>query len=368
LTVRLAYISPSFYVDTDLSILGEMARHYKVSWYLLWSIWERKYAMEDVVHYCDKHGIDLHFFHYRGRFRHPRNLWLALRTALTVRRAHPDIIYFEGFSDPYLPFLARLLLPADSTIIGMHDGVPHKGPKNGAYRLLNSATFTLFKNFHFFSQNQHRIFLEKYPRKHSFVAGMYTKDFGGGPSPGDRNPGPVTFLFFGSIRYNKGLEFLIQAGNRLAERTSKFRVLIAGESEEATDFSASLEHPGVFDVRLGVVPNGDIPKLFSESDFLVLPYRDVTQSGPLMIAFRYGLPVIASDLPGFREYILPGETGFLFEPCNVEALTGAMEEVLALNERERREMRSRVLSYAARSFSLDTIVESYRTFFDELVG
>jgi glycosyltransferase involved in cell wall biosynthesis len=250
----------------------------------------------------------------------------------------------------------------------MHDGVPHKGPKNGAYRLLNSATFTLFKNFHFFSQNQHRIFLEKYPRKHSFVAGMYTKDFGGGPSPGDRNPGPVTFLFFGSIRYNKGLEFLIQAGNRLAERTSKFRVLIAGESEEATDFSASLEHPGVFDVRLGVVPNGDIPKLFSESDFLVLPYRDVTQSGPLMIAFRYGLPVIASDLPGFREYILPGETGFLFEPCNVEALTGAMEEVLALNERERREMRSRVLSYAARSFSLDTIVESYRTFFDELVG
>jgi glycosyltransferase involved in cell wall biosynthesis len=80
------------------------------------------------------------------------------------------------------------------------------------------------------------------------------------------------------------------------------------------------------------------------------------------------LPVIASDLPGFREYILPGETGFLFEPCNVEALTGAMEKVLALNERERREMRSRVLSYAARSFSLDTIVESYRTFFDELVG
>jgi glycosyltransferase involved in cell wall biosynthesis len=80
------------------------------------------------------------------------------------------------------------------------------------------------------------------------------------------------------------------------------------------------------------------------------------------------LPVIASDLPGFREYILPGETGFLFEPCNVEALTSAMEEALALNERERREMRSHVLSYAARSFSLVAIVESYCAFFNELVG
>jgi glycosyltransferase involved in cell wall biosynthesis len=83
-----------------------------------------------------------------------------------------------------------------------------------------------------------------------------------------------------------------------------------------------------------------------------------------MIAYRYGLPVIASDLPGFRECIVPGETGFLFEPCNAEALAGVMEKALALTEGDRRELRSRVLSYAAGSFSLDKIVGSYRAFFD----
>ena len=365
---RLAYISPSSFIDTDLSILGELARYYKISWYLVWSAVERKYAIEDVVHYCDKYGIDLHSFRYPGRFRHPRNLLFAARIVLTIRRARPALIYFEGFSDPYFPFVARALLPGDSIIIGIHDVVPHKGPMNGAFRLFNGAVFGLFKNFHLFSESQHQILREKYPRKDFFVAGMYLKDFGECHNPADRDFDGVTFLFFGSIRYNKGLEFLIQAGNRLAERTDGFRIVIAGDCEEAKDYSGLIEHPGVFDVRFGMVANDDIPRLFSDADFLVLPYRDVTQSGPLLIAYRYGVPVIASDLPGFRECIVPGETGFLFAPCDAEALTRTMEKVLALTDGDRRELRSKVLSYAARSISLDAIVGSYRAFFDAVAG
>ena len=364
MTKLLAYISPSFFIDVDLPVLRELARYYKVSWYLVWSIWERNFEIEENVQYCHKYEIDFYCFRYRARFRDPRNLLLAPQIVLAIRRARPDIIYFEGFSDPYLPFVARALLPGDSTIVGIHDVEPHKGPKNGAYRLLNAATFALFKNFLLFSQNQQQIFLEKYPRKRSFVASIYVKDFGESHAPKDKDPDSVTFLFFGSIRYNKGLEFLIQAGNKLAERTDKFRILIAGGCEEAKDYPALMEHPEVFDLRIGTVASDDVPELFSEADFLVLPYRDVTQSGPLMIAYRYGLPVIASDLPGFRECIVPGETGFLFEPCNAEALAGVMEKVLALTEGDRRELRSRVLSYAAGSFSLDKIVGSYRAFLD----
>ena len=368
MTKRLAYISPSHFIDTDLSILRELTRYYKVSWYLLWSAWERKYTIEDVVQYCDKYEINLYCSRYRARFRHPRNLLFALKIVLKIRRARPDIIYFEGFSDPYLPFVARALVPVDSTIIALHDVDPHKGPKNRWYRFLNAATFVLFKNFHFFSQNQQQIFLEKYPGKRSFVAGMYLKDFGEYHAPKDRDPGSVTFLFFGNIRYNKGLEFLIEAGNKLAERADNFRILIAGDSEEAQDYAALMEHPAVFDLRLGTVANDDIPGLFSEADFLVLPYRDVTQSGPLMIAYRYGLPVIASDLPGFRECIVPGETGFLFEACNAEALAGVMGKVLAMTDGDRRALRSRVLAYAAGSFSLDKIVGTYRAFLDGVSG
>jgi glycosyltransferase involved in cell wall biosynthesis len=264
--------------------------------------------------------------------------------------------------------VARALLGAKSTIIGMHDVAPHRGSKQAAYRFLNAAAFGLFKNFHFFSQNQQRIFAGKHPGKKSFVAGMYLKDFGEPRTPDDNDRALVTFLFFGSMRYNKGLEFLIQAGNTIAKRTGNFRIHIAGECENPEEYLALIEQNDVFEFRPGTVANDDIPGLFSGADFLVLPYRDVTQSGPLMIAYRYGLPVIASDLPGFRECVVPGETGFLFEPCNAEALAGVMEQVLALSEEDRRRLRAGVLSYAAGNFSLDNIVGSYRAFFDAVGG
>jgi glycosyltransferase involved in cell wall biosynthesis len=365
---RLAYISPSFFLDTDLSILGELARYYRISWHLLWSAWERKYTIEHVVRFCDKHEIELTIFRYRARFRDPRNILLAAKIVLDIRRTHPRLIYFEGFSDPYLPFVSRALLPRDAVIVGMHDAAPHAGRNRHAYRFLNAASFSLFKNFHFFSQNQHRIFLQRHPRKASFVAGMYLKDFGESPARGKTDPERVTFLFFGWIRFNKGLEFLIGAGNRLAGTTGRFRILIAGESEDSRDYRALVEHPEVFDLRIGPVASDDIPGLFSEADFLVLPYRDVTQSGPLMIAYRYGVPVIASDLPGFRECVIPGETGFLFEPCNAAALEAVMEQVLALTDEDRRRLRSGVASYAARNISLEKIVGSYRSFFDAVGG
>ena len=43
----------------------------------------------------------------------------------------------------------------------------------------------------------------------------------------------------------------------------------------------------------------------------MLPYQDVAQSGPHMIAYNYNLPVIASDIEGFAERVEDGENSFL---------------------------------------------------------
>lgn len=58
------------------------------------------------------------------------------------------------------------------------------------------------------------------------------------------------------------------------------------------------------------IDDEEIPELFTKSDYLVLPYEDVAQSGPHMIAYNYNLPVIASDIDGFKERVVDGENGF----------------------------------------------------------
>ena len=50
----------------------------------------------------------------------------------------------------------------------------------------------------------------------------------------------------------------------------------------------------------------------SLADVIVLPYRRIYQSGVMLQAMSYGIPVIASDLKANRE-MLNGENGLLFK-------------------------------------------------------
>ena len=56
----------------------------------------------------------------------------------------------------------------------------------------------------------------------------------------------------------------------------------------------------------------------------MLPYQDVAQSGPHMIAYNYNLPVIASDIDGFAERVEDGVNGFLFRVNDKESLKAAI--------------------------------------------
>ena len=71
-----------------------------------------------------------------------------------------------------------------------------------------------------------------------------------------------------------------------------------------------------------------------DADFVVLPYRDATQSGVIAAALGNGRPVIASRVGGIPENIRDGEEGLLVMPGDPAALAAAIER--ALSSRERR--------------------------------
>lgn len=85
--------------------------------------------------------------------------------------------------------------------------------------------------------------------------------------------------------------------------------LIAGEprheSDEETlkEVFALAERLGVRErVRhLGYVADEDLPTLFGATDFTVVPYNQVTQSGAANTALAYSCPVVARSLPAFEE-------------------------------------------------------------------
>ena len=114
------------------------------------------------------------------------------------------------------------------------------------------------------------------------------------------------------------------------------------------------------------IDDEEIPELFTKSDYLVLPYEDVAQSGPHMIAYNYNLPVIASDIDGFKERVVDGENGFLFKRNNLESLIETIVKVVKLNGDKYLALKERLRDYTETNYSVKSVAEKYIDYFNAI--
>jgi glycosyltransferase involved in cell wall biosynthesis len=74
--------------------------------------------------------------------------------------------------------------------------------------------------------------------------------------------------------------------------------------------------------------SGEVPRYLSSFVLLVLPSRRESLPSVLCEAGMIGLPVVAADVGGVREVVVPRETGLLYESGDVDALVRAIRVVL----------------------------------------
>jgi len=68
------------------------------------------------------------------------------------------------------------------------------------------------------------------------------------------------------------------------------------------------------------VAEPEMPSLYHAADLYVSGTHSDGSSVSLMQALACGLPVLVSDIPGNREWITPGEAGWLFQDGNSDEL------------------------------------------------
>jgi glycosyltransferase involved in cell wall biosynthesis len=144
--------------------------------------------------------------------------------------------------------------------------------------------------------------------------------------------GPV-ILAFGLIRPYKGTDVLLEAFRRV-EGAELWVVgmprMPMGELRELADRA-----PGAVRFVDRFVTDPEIPSFMRRADLVVLPYRNIEQSGVLYTALAFGRPLVLSGVGGFTEI---GEQGAarVVPPEDPEALASSLNELLAdEGERER---------------------------------
>ena len=148
--------------------------------------------------------------------------------------------------------------------------------------------------------------------------------------PTARRHGLLAFGHFGS---SKRLEHLIEAVAELSERRTDVHLRIGGTSSRYTpqyleDLRRLHEGRG-YVTFLGYVPEAEVPALFQSSAISVLPYGTVTGMSSVAIqSAMYGIPILASDIPGFRALEPEGLSLTFFEWRNKESLKQGIERIL----------------------------------------
>ncbi len=142
---------------------------------------------------------------------------------------------------------------------------------------------------------------------------------------------PVTAAFVGRMLHHKGVMTLIEAFRLATENGTKFRLLLAGDCDPENPGSLAPEQLREFASAYGINWLGhveDVREVWRQAHFAVQPSRGgegLPKS--LLEAAACGRAMVATDVPGCREIVIPGSTGVLVPVDDAEALAKAMSRL-----------------------------------------
>ena len=146
--------------------------------------------------------------------------------------------------------------------------------------------------------------------------------------PHPEPPGAPAIAFVGRLLADKGIRTLISAHRLLRERGSNVELLIAGTPDPANPASVSAQEAAGWSREPGITWLGhvdDISALWARAHIAVLPSRREGLPKSLLEAAACGRPMVATDVPGCREIVIPGDTGLLVPYDDPASLAHAIE-------------------------------------------
>jgi glycosyltransferase involved in cell wall biosynthesis len=259
----------------------------------------------------------------------------------SLRRFNPDIIHFHHIFGAGLEaimesrLLKKPLVETNHTpILEFADYSPVKGQwvkdllvhydawcYNRA-NFVSSPTRLIFESMKFTNPN--------IPH-HAVSNPINTAEFHPPAKGTPKNNHPFTILYAGRLAEEKKIDVVIRAAAQARKAIPDIRVIVVGRGAYEAQLKNLVSTLGMKNAVefTGFVPNEKLISYYAESDVFAIMSTAETQSIVAMQALACGMPVIAADAWGFKEYITP-DVGFLIAPGDVD---GVAEKIVYLHSR-----------------------------------
>lgn len=149
----------------------------------------------------------------------------------------------------------------------------------------------------------------------------------------------IMVLSVGELSTRKNQQIIIKALS-LLENKNQYVFVICGRSVVSSTMDKELEELACkLGVRIFLAGHRlDIPEINACADVAVIPSIREGFGMTGVEALASGVPVVGSDVQGIREYVVPGETGYLCDPYDENQFADAIEKIVKLSSNERKKM------------------------------
>lgn len=160
---------------------------------------------------------------------------------------------------------------------------------------------------------------------------------------------PIVIGNIGGVGYYKGQHILLDAINKIKNNNFMLKIFGKYEHDYVEKITEGKEKlPVEF---LGWYKLEDLPGILQQIDIMVLPsICNDTAPQTIFESYSAGIPIIASNIGGFPDFIKDGVNGYLFRPGDSQDLVDKLDEILSNTEK--------IKSFAEKIPHLKTITEN----------
>jgi phosphatidyl-myo-inositol alpha-mannosyltransferase len=153
----------------------------------------------------------------------------------------------------------------------------------------------------------------------------------------------LNILFVGRLEKRKGLGDLLRAYRAMSSRVPQSRLIIVGDGPLRGRVESYISRHRLTNVVMaGYVPESVKPRYYASADVFCAPATGAESFGIVLLeALASGLPVVATEVPGYMSVLEPGRDSITVPPKNWRELAASLV-ILARDA----ELRSRLAGYA----------------------
>ena len=269
--------------------------------------------------------------HPTRRSIHPTSWTISRRVLSFASDIDSDLLHIDDVD--VSPRLALALPGSTRTpmIVTVHDPEPHSGERNWRKLLARRLAYPRARRFILHNAAMREAFAQRFHLSNGaiHIARLGAYDVCREWARSDASSQQPTVLFFGRLSPYKGLDVFYDAARIVAGRRPGVRFVVAGRRVPGYTLPDPPAVPGSeIEVHDRYISNEETAALFQRATVAICPYRDATQSGVVLTAFAFGVPVVVSNAGGLPEYVSAGQTGLVVPVGDAHATAEATCRIL----------------------------------------